>query len=164
MEIMNALNKIKKSLGCIDFIASEIWMNANRYFALIILSIVVGVSVPLILIQIPGSIIDCLMTGNIRAALGLAFALCATIFVNGMLTDGIKRYKLLFEEKLKGHFIEKVGAHLMKIDYQRLETPETLNEYQFAITCIDEKRITKIVDEFEKTCISFSTMLGVMFF
>lgn len=143
--------------------AREIWGSAKEYFALGVLSIVAGAAVPLVLVQIPGSIVDRLMTGDFQAALGFAFALCAIVFVNGVLTDGIKRRKLLFEERLKGHFVEKVGAHLMKIEYQRLEMPETLNEYQFAVTCIDEKRTTKIVEEMEKFCASLSTMLGVMY-
>lgn len=67
---MSLFEKIKKTLSCIGFVAREIWESAKGYFALGMLSIVVGAAVPLVLIQILGSIVDRLMTGDFQAALG----------------------------------------------------------------------------------------------
>ena len=77
---MSLFEKIKKTLSCIGFVAREIWESAKGYFALGMLSIVVGAAVPLVLIQILGSIVDRLMTGDFQAALG-GRSRCARLFL-----------------------------------------------------------------------------------
>ncbi|MDD2261728.1 MAG: ABC transporter ATP-binding protein [Clostridia bacterium] len=160
---MSLLKEIKRISNCINFVVREIRKSKKGFFAFTVLSIVVGVAIPLVLVRIPGSIVDCLMTGNFKVALLFALTFCATVFLGGVLNDGIKRRKIPFEERIRGHFVEKVGAHLMKIDCQRLEMSETLNEYQFAITSIDEKKTTKIIEETEKICSSLFTMVGLLY-
>jgi ABC-type multidrug transport system, ATPase and permease components len=154
---------MKQCIRCSGFALRGIWNCRKGYFGYSILGMIAAVFLPLALVQIPGRIIDSLLSKRQKTAVILAVLLCVVIFLNNVLTDLAKRKKVLMEESVRGYFTEQLGAHLMKIHYQKLENPETLNAYQFSVTCIDEKRTTKLVNELEAFCSSLATMLGVVY-
>lgn len=144
------------------YITREIWRCKKDYFSYSFAAIVFGIIMPFLLIQVPGRVLEALQASSFRKAGVLVFLLCCAEFFNSIVSDEIKRSKKMLDERIKGYLNKQIGIHLLKIDFARLEDPKIMDTYQFATKSIDEKHITKMVDEVENFLISSITLIGVL--
>lgn len=157
------LRKFNQYIHCFWFSISEIWKCNKGYFVYSVIGVVAAVFVPLTLVNAHGKIIDNLIANNTKSAIIFALSLCIVIYLSNLVTDITRRKKVIMDESVKGYLTWKLGAALMTINYQKLEEAETLNNFQFSVTCTDEKRITKLMNVVEEFFSSMVTMLGVLY-
>lgn len=139
------------------------YINEKSYYFYALLGGVAAALIPLALVKLPGSIIEALTSAEVRAAVLLALLFCALNYLGDVCRLFTDTKKKIGESRIKGHLTEKLGEQLMKLPYEALEDAKTLEQYTFALSCLEENSVSKFITAFETLIASAVTISGVFY-
>lgn len=159
-DIMERLHRFRK---CLNFIVRMIWNYKKVYYSYMLIEIINNSILPLIIVFIPGLIIDLLTNHNFRGAIFYAVLFCGATFINETIYFVIGEQKQVAEISINEKMTEALGLKVMNIKYEVLEQKSTLDEYSFALKCIERNSISKLGSVLGTLISSIITLIGVVY-
>ncbi len=123
------------------------WKNDKKYLLLKIIRLLPDVINSVLVVSLPRYIIDSLaIDGDLNKSLIFTGALVLSMLlhsiVSGLMDNGLKVKKLRLDRQLNHRLHETVTA----MEYHKLESSQTLDEYSTVREFVDEVNISKVLD------------------
>lgn len=157
------MKRLSNIIRCFVFIINTIWINKKVYFIYNLIEIFNKSALLLAIVMLPGLIINQLTMHNIQQSIILAIIFCSVTFCNEIISLIIGNYKSLAETVINEKMTEDLGLKIMNIRYELLEQKETLDEYHFALKCIERNSLTKFGGVLSTFISSLITLAGVLY-
>lgn len=122
--------------------------NDKTYLLLKIVSVVFAVTGNVLLVLIPGQIIDSLaVSGDYNSAFIYVGLLILAMVLNTVVSELISQEISVRNIRLNSILTKKLLKATAKMDYDELENSCTLDEFEFAKTCLSESYIINAIDK-----------------
>lgn len=157
------MNKLYNIIKCFRFMFKSIWSHKKIYYLYMLIEVINKSILPLMIVVIPGLIIDMLMDSKFQPAMFYTIIFCATNFITDLLDLVIGNKKEIAEIFINEKLTEELGLHIMKLKYEILEQKTTLDEYNFSIRCIERNSISKLGSVLETIISSTIVLMGVTY-
>ena len=141
-------NNIKDIYNTIRYSMNFLIQNDKTYLLLKIVSVVFAVTGNVLLVLIPGQIIDSLaVSGDYNSAFIYVGLLILAMVLNTVVSELISQEISVRNIRLNSILTKKLLKATAKMDYDELENSCTLDEFEFAKTCLSESYIINAIDK-----------------
>ena len=165
---MKKQNKAKLSDAIIFAFKTTFKIN-KFYFVFIFLNMILLSVAPLIMVIFPKLAIDSIyingdfVSSNFSKALVFIIIMVALNYFSDIIKIFISSKTTIQEQHINFSINENLATKAISIEYEKLENPQTYDEFEFAKTCVEHMGVSVLIDGFTKIISGIITIISISY-